>query len=252
MTKLSVNINKFALVRNSRGSDTPNIANIARRILGCGAHGITLHPRPDQRHATYADAAALREVVRSFSSAELNIEGNPIGGFMEVVEKVTPQQCTLVPDEPGQLTSDHGWNMQRDAALVQPIVQRLRASGIRTSFFIDAENLAGIEIARQIGADRIELYTEPYAKAFRDGAQELVTRRFAIAAKRARDIGLGVNAGHDLNLGNLGYFLHNVAGVAEVSIGHALVVEAWDFGLEETIRRYLRVLTEAAAGVSFA
>ncbi len=243
MTALSVNLNKFALIRNSRGTDFPNVERMGKRCLEAGAHGLTIHPRPDQRHATYGDVAELSALIRSYGKGtELNIEGNPIEPFLETVIRWRPHQCTLVPDDPGQLTSDHGWDLPRDHASVQPIIERLKAEGIRVSLFMDADNLEGIEIASKIGADRVELYTEPYAKTYGSSEGAQILERFRTAAEHALGNGLGVNAGHDLNLQNLGAFLSRVPNVLEVSIGHALVVESFDYGLEETVRRYVGIV----------
>jgi pyridoxine 5-phosphate synthase len=243
MTALSVNLNKFALIRNSRGTDFPNVVRMGRRCLEAGARGLTIHPRPDQRHATYDDVADLADLIRSYDrETELNIEGNPIDSFLETVIRYKPHQCTLVPDDPGQLTSDHGWDLARDHSEVQPIIERLKAEGIRVSLFMDADNLEGIQIASEIGADRVELYTEPYAKSFGTSEGAQILEQFRIAAAHALDNGLGVNAGHDLNLQNLGAFLSRVPNVLEVSIGHALVVESFDYGLEETVRRYVGIV----------
>jgi pyridoxine 5-phosphate synthase len=240
MTKLSVNINKFALLRNSRGTDFPNLIAMAKRVIAAGAHGITVHPRPDQRHVKYADVTDITELLREYPDIEFNIEGNPIPKFMEVVVNARPAQCTLVPDAEGQLTSDHGWDLRREGQRLRPIIRDLRAAGIRVSLFVDMD-CSDFGIAREIGADRIELYTEPYARAFGTNQQDEVYNRFRRAALRAQGVGLGVNAGHDLNQQNLGLFL-TIPGILEVSIGHAIVVESFDEGLEATIRRYLDII----------
>lgn len=242
MTMLSVNLNKFALVRNSRGTNTPDVLSMGRRCIESGAHGLTIHPRPDQRHATYGDARSLGAFLRGIPHAEFNIEGNPLPQFLDVVHEVKPDQCTLVPDAENQLTSDHGWDLSGDTGRLREIIGELNARGIRVSLFMDYDNISGIDTAAAIGADRIELYTEPYAKTFSSGEQGSVTEKFAFAAEHARKNNLGVNAGHDLSLKNLGYFLSLVPNVLEVSIGHALVIEAWDHGLEETIRKYIKIL----------
>jgi pyridoxine 5-phosphate synthase len=245
MTKLSVNINKVALLRNSRGRNYPDVAAFGERCLALGAHGLTLHPRPDQRHARYADVAALRALVDRFPGAELNVEGAPDPAFLDVVLAVRPHQCTLVPDAPGQLTSDHGWNLTAEATRLESVLSRLRSAGIRSSLFVDwdAPDLA---LARRLGADRVELYTEPYAQAYDDPARRTAVRDgFARAAERARAAGLGVNAGHDLNLQNLGFFLA-IPGILEVSIGHALIVECLEHGLPHVLASYLRLLPPAA------
>jgi pyridoxine 5-phosphate synthase len=238
MTKLSVNINKVALLRNSRGRDFPSVAKFARRCLELGAHGITLHPRPDQRHARYSDVRALAPLVAEFG-AELNVEGNPTDEFLEVVLEVRPHQCTLVPDDPGQLTSDHGWDLRRDEASLRGVLGRLKDRGIRTSVFVD-HDYAEIGLARAYGADRVELYTEPYAERFGGQENDRVLAAFGEAARRAQAAGLGVNAGHDLNLDNLARFLA-IPGILEVSIGHALIAECIEHGIEHVIRRYVAI-----------
>ena len=246
MTKLSVNINKIALLRNSRGRDFPSVSWFAERCLQRGAHGITLHPRPDQRHARYSDVATLRQLVDRFPGTELNVEGNPTPDFLDVVIASKAHQCTLVPDSPGQLTSDHGWNVRAEAARLGPILARLRAAGIRSSLFVDYDS-PDLTLARELGADRVELYTEPYALGFGKPALERTRVRdaFATAAKRARAAGLGVNAGHDLNLKNLGFFLE-IPGILEVSIGHALVVECLEFGVDSVLDSYLKLARASA------
>jgi pyridoxine 5-phosphate synthase len=240
MTKLSVNLNKFALIRNSRGRDYPNVVNMARRAIGAGAHGITVHPRPDQRHAKYSDVYDLKDVVTEYPGIELNIEGNPIPRFLQVVTEVRPDQCTLVPDAPGQLTSDHGWNLEEDGDRVAPLIRDLKSAGIRVSVFMDPDP-GQIDLAPSTGTDRIELYTESYAAEYGTESQQEVFDRFRAAAAHAQDLGLGVNAGHDLNLTNLGQFL-TIPNILEVSIGHAIVVESFDHGFESTIRRYIEII----------
>ncbi|MCK4234933.1 pyridoxine 5'-phosphate synthase [candidate division WOR-3 bacterium] len=246
MTKLSVNLNKFALLRNARGTDFPNLIKMARRTIAAGAHGITVHPRPDQRHIKYSDVYDISGLLSEHPAVELNIEGNPIPRFLEVVRDVKPSQCTLVPDTPGQLTSDHGWDLQQDGQRLVPIIRELQAAGIRVSVFMDSD-LGQINVAKEIGTDRIELYTEPYARVFGTDSQEEVYDRFCSAAVHAQRIGLGVNAGHDLNLENLRLFL-SIPGILEVSIGHAIVVESFDYGFEETIQRYLDIIKETSDG----
>jgi pyridoxine 5-phosphate synthase len=241
MTKLSVNLNKFALLRNSRGNDYPNLLSMARRALAMGIDGLTVHPRPDERHATYRDVSDLRALVAAHEGVEFNVEGNPIERFLEVVEQQRPHQCTLVPDAANQLTSDHGYDLLEGDGELGGVIARLQAAGIRVSIFMDAD-VHQVEQAPGTGAQRIELYTEPYAAAFGSAAQEAVTYRFRQAAQRALSLGLAVNAGHDLNLGNLGYFLQQVPGISEVSIGHAIVVESFDYGFENTLERYLRIV----------
>lgn len=244
MTHLSVNINKVALLRNSRGRDYPSVVDFSERCLRLGAHGITLHPRPDQRHARYADVATLRALVERFPGTELNVEGNPTPEFLEVVIAAKAHQCTLVPDAPGQLTSDHGWNIRAEASRLEPILARLRAAGVRSSVFVDFDS-PDLALARQLGADRVELYTEPYAVDF-SGAKRTQTRdAFARAAKTAQAAGLGVNAGHDLNLQNLAFFLE-IPGILEVSIGHALIAECIESGVDAVLAGYLRIVRASA------
>lgn len=238
MTQLSVNVNKVALLRNSRGRDFPSVLTFARRCLELGAHGITLHPRPDQRHARYRDVEELAPLVAELG-AELNVEGNPTEEFLAVVHRVRPHQCTLVPDAPGQLTSDHGWNLQRDEVQLRKVIAGLRDRGIRTSLFVD-HDAPDIERARAYGADRIELYTEPYAEHFGTPQADRLLTAFATAAQRAQRCGLGVNAGHDLNLQNLPRFL-TIPDVLEVSIGHALTVECIELGIGQVIPRYVAI-----------
>jgi pyridoxine 5-phosphate synthase len=245
VTKLSVNINKIALLRNARGRNFPDVAAFSERFLALGSDGITLHPRPDQRHARYADVAALKAVVRRHPGAELNVEGNPTPEFMAIVRREVPDQCTLVPDEPGQLTSDHGWDLVRHRARLKELCRELRESGIRVSLFVDFDN-GSIPLARELGADRVELYTEPYAEAFGTPAQERVLDGFRRAAAVAQAAGLGVNAGHDLNLDNLAPFLA-IPSVLEVSIGHALTVECLEHGIEAVTRRYVAIAHGAPA-----
>ncbi|WP_116126936.1 pyridoxine 5'-phosphate synthase [Lewinella sp. IMCC34183] len=239
MVRLSVNLNKVALIRNSRGSNYPDLIRVAQDCERFGAQGITIHPRPDQRHARYDDVAALKEVV----TTELNIEGYPSEEFMQVVLAARPDQVTLVPDAPGQLTSDHGWDTVGRADELRDIIGRLQAAGIRSSLFVDPEDNI-LEGAVAIGTDRVEFYTGPYAHEFsRDRAAAVAP--FARAARTAATLGLGLNAGHDLNLDNLTYFAAQVPGLQEVSIGHALVTDALYYGLSNTIQQYLHRLADA-------
>jgi pyridoxine 5-phosphate synthase len=243
-TKLSVNLNKVATLRNTRSLGIPSVTRAARVCLDAGAHGITLHPRPDQRHIRPHDVDEVAAVLAGYPGVELNIEGNPFHGLVEHAERVRPSQCTLVPDEEGQSTSDHGWDLAKDGARVAPVVAKLRALGCRVSLFMDAVP-ASIAAARGVGADRVELYTEPYAAAFARGEPATALPSFRDAALAAARAGLGVNAGHDLNLENLGPFLAEVPGVLEVSIGHALVADALELGMAETVRRYLAIVRRA-------
>jgi len=238
MTKLSVNVNKVATLRNTRPHiGIPSIVHCAKLCLDAGAHGITVHPRPDERHIKPQDTVDLVDLLKKYPRAEYNIEGNPFHGYMALVEKVRPTQCTLVPDEPGAFTSDHGWDLTEDFDRLRPIVAQLKSLGSRVSLFMDA-NPNALDLVVELGANRIELYTEPYASAFAAG-DENAAAPYAITAKRAAQLNLGVNAGHDLNLYNLRPFLQQVPSVLEVSIGHALIADALELGLPETIRRYL-------------
>lgn len=238
MTRLSVNLNKMALLRNSRGRNYPDVLSMAGRCIDAGAHGITVHPRPDQRHATWRDVRELHDLTRE-RGVEFNVEGNPTDRFLEVVLEVRPEQCTLVPDDPHQLTSDHGWDVRGEGARLRPIVDALREVGIRVSLFLDPDP-GQVRAAPETGTDRVELYTEAYASAWGTEREEAVLERYRTAAALAREQGLGVNAGHDLDLHNLARFLE-IPGILEVSIGHALTVEAFDYGLEETVRRYVAI-----------
>jgi pyridoxine 5-phosphate synthase len=244
VTKFSVNLNKIALLRNSRGRNVPDVAAVARRCLALGVHGITVHPRPDERHTRYADVLELARVVREFPGAEFNVEGNPTEQFIALVLEAKPDQVTLVPDAADQLTSDHGWDVLGDGALLLGVLPRFRAAGIRTSLFMDPD-LKQIEAVAGVQADRIELYTESYASSYGSRDEARVLGAFEAAARTACDLRLGVNAGHDLSLQNLATFLARVPGVLEVSIGHAVVCEALELGLETTIERYLAIVNGA-------
>ena len=239
-TKLSVNVNKVATLRNTRAVGVPSVLHCARLCLDAGAHGVTVHPRPDERHIRPDDVAVLSGLLREYPDAEFNIEGNPFHGVVEYAEKYQPAQCTLVPDESAQATSDHGWDLAKDAARLKPILAHLRSIGCRASLFMDADPTS-MAAARDVGADRVELYTEPYAAAFARGDAKGVLARFRETAKAARALGLGVNAGHDLNLANLAPFLAAVV-IDEVSIGHALIADALEFGLPSAVRQYLAVV----------
>ncbi len=239
--KLSVNLNKVATLRNTRQVGIPSIVHCARLALDAGAHGITVHPRPDERHIRPQDVGDIAALLVGYPGAEFNIEGNPFLGVLEYAERFRPTQCTLVPDDVSQKTSDRGWDLARDAERLQPALERLRALGCRTSLFVDAD-AAAMVLARQLGADRVELYTEPYAAAFSRGQQGPALSTFRAAAVAAGAAGLGINAGHDLNLANLGPFLAKVPDVLEVSIGHALISDALEFGLSDAVRRYLAAM----------
>jgi pyridoxine 5-phosphate synthase len=249
MTVLSVNVNKIAVLRNSRGGEAPDVVRAARACLDAGAHGITVHPRPDARHIRHGDVLALSALCRE-RGVEFNLEGNPFApprsgypGFLALCEQARPAQATLVPDGDAQLTSDHGFDFERDGAGLRPLVAALHGLGCRVSLFADAGG-AG-EAAATIGADRIELYTGPFAAAFEAGDARDALAACADSARSAQASGLGVNAGHDLNQANLDAFLAAVPGVAEVSIGHALIDEALYAGLDATVRAYLRILANA-------
>jgi pyridoxine 5-phosphate synthase len=234
MTALSVNLNKIALLRNSRNSGIPSVTRAAEICIAAGADGITVHPRPDERHIRRSDVRELKRML----TVEFNIEGNPLEpAFLELVREVRPTQCTMVPDARDQLTSDHGWDLAKQAAVLEPIIGDLKGRGIRVSLFMDPDPQA-MSAAKAVGADRMELYTGPYAEEFHAGQKETALKRYAEAAQAALDAGLGVNAGHDLNLDNLGPFLEQVPGVLEVSIGHALIADALELGLSETVRKY--------------
>ncbi|MFN8286448.1 MAG: pyridoxine 5'-phosphate synthase [Chitinophagales bacterium] len=236
MTRLSVNINKIALLRNSRGANIPDVIQFAKDVERYGGQGITVHPRPDERHVRRSDVYALKDVV----TTEFNIEGYPSEDFLKMVLEVKPHQCTLVPDEPGQLTSDHGWDTIKHQDFLHKVISRLKENGIRVSLFIDPVN-SKIEAAKTSGTDRIEFYTGPYAHDFAADKQKAIAE-FVSAAAFCNQLGIGINAGHDLNLDNLRYFKDNVPGLLEVSIGHALVRDCLYYGLENTIQLYLREL----------
>ncbi|MGH9945282.1 MAG: pyridoxine 5'-phosphate synthase [Pyrinomonadaceae bacterium] len=240
MIRLSVNLNKIALLRNARTIGIPSVSKAARICVSAGAHGLTVHPRPDERHIKPADVTELADLLLATPHVELNVEGNPFPSFMELVRRVRPAQCTLVPDDPGAFTSDHGWELAEQGARLKPIIEELKGLGIRVSLFLDPD-LEQVERAGEIGADRIELYTEPYAAAYHGGESETIFAQFAHAVEKARAVGLGVNAGHDLNLENLGKFC-TIPHVAEVSIGHALIADALEVGLGNAVRAYLSVI----------
>ncbi|CAN7550098.1 pyridoxine 5'-phosphate synthase [Pseudoxanthomonas sp. LjRoot143] len=247
MTLLSVNVNKIAVLRNSRGGAEPDVVRAAQACLAAGAHGITVHPRPDLRHIRPDDVRALSSVTHA-QGVELNVEGNPFApprsgypGFLALCDEVRPAQATLVPDGDSQITSDHGFDFSRDTERLRPLVAELKAMGCRVSLFVDA-GCEGLEHAAHIGADRIEIYTGPFAEAALAGDATGALALCQRTAQEARAFGLGVNAGHDLSQDNLGQFLANVPDVLEVSIGHALIGEALYAGLDTTVRRYLEIL----------
>lgn len=236
MTNLSVNINKVATLRNARGENCPNVEKFATDCEMMGAQGITVHPRPDERHIRYADVYALRPLVKT----EFNIEGYPSPEFMELVLKVRPEQVTLVPDSPTDLTSHGGWDVEANMQFLTDIVDRLREAGIRSSIFVEAD-VDVVRAAARTGADRVELYTKPYADRYSENPEEAV-KPFVAASDAAHRCGLGVNAGHDLNLDNLHYFYQQLPYLNEVSIGHAIISDALYYGIEESIRLYRQCL----------
>lgn len=236
MVRISVNLNKVALLRNSRGNDYPNLLMVALDCERFGADGITLHPRPDERHAKFEDVELLKEHI----STELNVEGYPNRRFIELIKKVKPAQCTLVPDEPGALTSDHGWDTIKNKSFLEETIFELKKSGARISLFIDPIEQF-IEGAKLVGADNIEFYTGPFAKNFPLHPIHAI-EKFSLCAHFASNLELGINAGHDLNLENLKYFKENIPNLIEVSIGHALITDSLYYGLENTIGMYKRCL----------
>lgn len=238
MTKLSVNINKIATIRNARGGNTPNVVQVAIDCERFGASGITVHPRPDERHITRKDVVDLSKVV----STEFNIEGYPDERFMQMIEAIRPTQATLVPDPPHVLTSNAGWNTKEHLAVLQDIIRRLKSWGVRTSIFVDTD-IQNVEYAQKTGTDRIEFYTGPYAEAFPNNPEQAIAD-FVKAAEKAHELGLGINAGHDLNMDNLRYFKQHIPNLLEVSIGHALISDALYLGLENTIQRYNYLLRD--------
>jgi pyridoxine 5-phosphate synthase len=243
-THLSVNLNKVALVRNTRHLGIPSVTRAATLCLQAGAQGITVHPRPDERHIRAADVADLSELMSSWSDREYNIEGNPLQNLMGFVRQFKPHQATFVPDGEGQFTSDHGWNPATDTEKLRPLIVEAKTQGVRVSLFMDAEP-SHMAWAKSVGADRVELYTEPFAATWGTSAQSAQLERFAKASQAALDAGLGVNAGHDLNRANLTAFLKQVPGVQEVSIGHALIADALELGYSATIAAYLRCIAAA-------
>jgi pyridoxine 5-phosphate synthase len=233
MTKLSVNINKIATIRNARGGVTPNVVQVAIDCERFGAQGITVHPRPDERHITLRDVYELKDVV----TTEFNIEGFPDERFMKIIKDIRPQQATLVPDPPGVLTSNAGWNVIENKNFLQKIIAQLQDMGVRTSLFLGTE-IHQLEMVKEIGADRIELYTGPFAENYTKN-KELAVSDFILTAQKAYELALGINAGHDLSLDNLSYLIHKIPFIDEVSIGHALISDSLYLGLENTIQRYL-------------
>ena len=236
MTKLSVNINKVATVRNARGGNNPNVLQVAIDCEKFGAQGITVHPRPDERHIRYQDVRDIRPVI----TTEFNIEGNPIGKYVDLVLEVKPTQVTPVPDADNQVTSNHGWDTKENKGFLTDIIGRFKEAGIRTSIFVDPDEEM-VAAAKETGSDRVELYTEPYAAGYATDRDEAI-KPFIAAAQVARQVGLGLNAGHDLSLQNLTFFHRNIPWLDEVSIGHALVCDALYMGFDSTIKAYLACL----------
>lgn len=246
MTRLSVNVNKIALLRNSRTIGIPDVCHLAEIALDAGAHGITVHPRPDERHIRAHDVYELADLLRGRPEAEFNIEGNPFHQLLKFVADVRPNQCTLVPDDPAAVTSDHGWNLRKDSERLRPVIASLRDLGVRVSLFMDPDPPA-MHLAQAIGADRIELYTEPYARDYGTGTRNASIELYASAAQAALQCGLGVNAGHDLNCENLPAFVAALPGLAEVSIGHALTADALEFGMAGAVRAYLEAIRRGSS-----
>lgn len=244
MTQLSVNLNKIALLRNSRGRDFPNVVEFAKKFIALGVQGITVHPRQDERHITREDTYNLAKLLPYGGGIEFNIEGYPSEDFLQLVEQTKPTQCTLVPDAPDQLTSDHGWDVKQQGAELKQICDRLQAQGIRVSIFLDP-SLEQVEYVPATGAERIELYTEGYAAAYGTEQFATVLQAYAATAMRAQELGIAVNAGHDLDLKNLPQFLQ-IKDIKEVSIGHALMVECIEQGIEAVTVQYLQICSESA------
>ena len=239
MTSLSVNLNKIALLRNSRGRDFPNVVDFANKLVALGVHGITVHPRQDERHITKRDAIELGELFANNKDVEFNIEGYPSEDFMQLVTSIKPTQCTLVPDSPDQLTSDHGWDLEKQGDYVRDICNQLNNAGIRSAIFMDPDT-DQISLVPATGAKRIELYTEEYASTYHSQEHEVVLNRYKLSALKAQELGIGVNAGHDLDLTNLAKFL-TIDEILEVSIGHVLTIECIEQGMKQVIAQYLAI-----------
>jgi len=246
LTALSVNVNRIALLRNSRPVGLPDVVKLATIALEAGADGITVHPRPDARHITTQDVHDLAALMQRWPQAEYNLEGNPFHNLMPLVRAVRPQQATFVPDSADQATSDHGWNLAQDGERLRPLIEELHTLGVRVSLFMDPDP-AAMALARTVGADRVELYTEAYARGHATPQRDALLAHYAAAAQAALQTGLGVNAGHDLNRDNLTDFLRAVPGVAEVSIGHAIAADALELGMAETVRQYQQCIRKAFA-----
>ncbi|PCJ46781.1 MAG: pyridoxine 5'-phosphate synthase [Gammaproteobacteria bacterium] len=243
MTKLSVNLNKIALLRNSRGRDFPNVVEFAHKMTALGVQGITIHPRQDERHITKRDAIELGELLSDNPNVELNIEGYPSQDFLELVTRIKPEQCTLVPDSPDQLTSDHGWDLEKEVSFVKNACSQLAYEGIRSSIFIDPSPNQ-IKLVPNTGADRVELYTEEYASTFNKPIHETIFNQYKASAIEAQKLGIGVNAGHDLDLTNLSKFL-TINNILEVSIGHVLTIECIEHGMKSIIGKYIEICSSA-------
>jgi len=241
MTKLSVNLNKIALLRNSRGRDFPNVVDFAKKFIQLGVTGITVHPRQDERHITVQDTLDLADLLKDNIQVEFNIEGYPSDDFLALVEKTSPDQCTLVPDSPDQLTSDHGWDLIQHGAWIKEISQQFKKSAIRTSIFLDPD-INQVKLVKATGAERIELYTEAYAASYE---QKSIFKKYQETALLAQQQGIGVNAGHDLDLQNLAHFL-TIPNILEVSIGHVLTIECIEQGMPSVIKKYLNICENSA------
>ena len=244
MTRLSVNINKIATLRNARGGNNPDVLKVAQDCERFGAQGITVHPRPDERHIRYSDVVALSDVVKT----EFNIEGYPDDRYLKIIRELKPAQATLVPDPPHAITSNAGWDTLKNASFLKEIIEDIKLNGVRVSIFVDPK-VTMVEGAYKVNADRIELYTEPYAREFHTN-KNVAIRPYQESALLAHEIGLGINAGHDLSLENLKFFNENITFLDEVSIGHALICDALYFGLENTIQLYLRELKQASTVIT--
>ncbi len=243
MTSLSVNLNKLALLRNSRGHNYPDLLHFAKRFIDLGVQGITIHPRPDERHIRRQDAYDLADFLQKYPNVELNIEGFPSEPFLQLIKDTQPHQCTLVPDADSQLTSDHGWDFHKHRSYLTDIIARIKRDSVRVAVFLDPD-IEQVELAAQAGTDRIELYTEAFAKAFNTDDKTRVFESYKAATFRAQKLAIGVNAGHDLSLQNLKIFLE-IPGIQEVSIGHALTVECIEQGMETVIKQYLAICQSA-------
>lgn len=239
MTKLSVNINKIALLRNSRGRDFPNVLDFAQKFIDLGVHGITVHPRQDQRHITNKDAYELAEFLQDFPNIEYNIEGYPSENFLKIIAETQPNQCTLVPDGVNQITSDHGWDLTQHQAKISQLAKQIADYGVRSAVFLDPD-IEQVKLVASTGVDRIELYTEEFAANYGKKAQHKIFEKYQQAAMMAQSLGLGVNAGHDLDLHNLATFLQ-INAILEVSIGHVLTVECIELGMHKVIKQYLDI-----------